>query len=83
MKKFVVLLTKEKGKMAMNYSENDDSDILQALYIVYKKLGQFFYHTCVNMFKDTSVLLYLNKFISIRTVVLAFVKLLCACAQPL
>ena len=31
--KFVALLTKEKGKTAMNKWENDDSDILQALDI--------------------------------------------------
>ena len=30
MKKFVTLLTKEKGKTAMNEWENDDSDILRA-----------------------------------------------------
>ena len=30
MKKFVALLTKEKGKTAMNEWENDDSDILWA-----------------------------------------------------
>ena len=30
MKKFVALLTKEKGKTAMNEWENDDSDILRA-----------------------------------------------------
>ena len=35
--KFVVLLTAEKLKVAMNEWENDDSDILQALYSVYKK----------------------------------------------
>ena len=34
MKKFVALLTKEKGKTPMNEWENDDSDILQALYSV-------------------------------------------------
>ena len=34
MKKFVALLTKEKGKTAMNEWENDDSDILQTLYSV-------------------------------------------------
>ena len=35
MKKFVPLLTKEKGRTAMNEWENDDSDILQAFYISY------------------------------------------------
>ena len=42
MKKFVAKLTKEKGKMAISEWENDDSDIFQALYSVYKNLGQFF-----------------------------------------
>ena len=36
----------------------DDSDILRALYSIYKKLGQFIFHTysltCLN--KDTTVL---------------------------
>ena len=32
MKKFVALLTKEKGKTAINEWENDDSDKLRALY---------------------------------------------------
>ena len=31
-----------EGKMARNEWENDDSDFFQALYSVYKKLGQFF-----------------------------------------
>ena len=31
-----------EGKIARNKWENDDSDFLQALYSVYKKLGQFF-----------------------------------------
>ena len=48
----------------MNEWGNDDSDILQPLYSVYKKIGQFFFHTylltCIN--KGTSVLL---KFINI------------------
>ena len=44
-----------KGKAAKNERENNDSDYLQALYSVYKKLGQFFSHTCLN--KDTSVIL--------------------------
>ena len=59
MKKFVALLTKEKGKTAKNEWENDDSDILRALCSAYKKTGQFFFHiyslTCLN--KDASVLL--------------------------
>ena len=45
MKKFVALVTEEKGKMAMSEWENDDSDILRASYSVYKRLGKFFLHT--------------------------------------
>ena len=37
MKKFIALLPKEKGKMVINELENDDSDILLALYSIYKK----------------------------------------------
>ena len=36
MKKFVVLLTKEKGKTAINVWTNDGSEIIWALYNVYK-----------------------------------------------
>ena len=31
MKKFILLLTKKKGKTAMNEWKNDDSDIFRAL----------------------------------------------------
>ena len=58
MKKFAALLTKGKNP-ATNEWENDNLEILRALYSVHKKLGQFFFHiyllTCLN--KDTSVLL--------------------------
>ena len=45
MKKFVALQTKEKGKTAMNEWENNDSDILRALYSVYKRIMTIFFHT--------------------------------------
>ena len=35
-----------EGKTAKNIWENNDSDFLRALCNVYKKLGQFFFHTC-------------------------------------
>ena len=38
MKKFVALLTKEKGKTAMNEYANDDPGILRAFYSVHKKV---------------------------------------------
>ena len=56
MKKFVALLTKEK-RLRMNGKMM--TDFLQAFYSVYKKLGQFFFHTYLLTYlkKDTSVLL--------------------------
>ena len=44
MKKFVAFLRKKekKEKTAINECENDDSDILLALYSVYKKQGNSF-----------------------------------------
>ena len=40
-----------EGKTVKNEWENDDSHFLPALYIVYKKLGQFFSHTLLpNLF---------------------------------
>ena len=42
-----------EGKMATNEWENDGSNFLPALCIVYKKLGQFFFHTLLaNLFKQ-------------------------------
>ena len=53
----------------MNEWEHNGSDIVWALYNAHKKSGQFFYHplttsttnlnkhTCLNVFKDTSILL--------------------------
>ena len=35
MKKFVALVTKEKGKTAINEWENNDSDKLRALYSIF------------------------------------------------
>ena len=48
-----------KGKVAKNEWENHDYDFPQALFSVYKKLGQLLFHTYLLNFliKDTSVLL--------------------------
>ena len=64
MKKFVALLTKKKGKTARNEWENDDSDILQALYSGHI----LFSYSLVNLFKQrytgsVKSYKYLNKFI--------------------
>ena len=59
-----------EGKMAKNEWENEDSDFLVALYSVYKKLGQFLFHTSLsNLFKQKYIssvtsYKYLNKLIS-------------------
>ena len=71
-----------EGKTAKNELEKD-SDFLPALYIVYKKLGQSFFHTLLaNLFKQryiSSVNIQFNK-CSIKTFVLGFLKILCICA---
>ena len=48
-----------KGETAKNYWKNYDSNFLQPLYCVYKKLEQFFFNTHLLIFlkKDISVLL--------------------------
>ena len=57
------------GKMTKNEWEND-SNFLPALYILYKRLGQFFLHTLLaNLFKQRYVssvtsYKYLNNLIS-------------------
>ena len=75
MKIFVTLLTKEKGKTAANEWQNDNSDIIWALYNVYKKIKTvIFPHLLVNLFKHLlkksyKSYKYLNKFIiMIKTV---------------
>ena len=56
MKKFVALLIKEKEKAATNEWENDNSDIFQALYSVYKKIRIIIFpYLLVNLFKQRYV----------------------------
>ena len=43
--KYVALLTKEKGKPAMNEWGNDDSDILWTFCSVYKQIRTTFFYT--------------------------------------
>ena len=45
MRKLAALLTKKKGKVALNEWENDGSDIFRALYDVYEKIKTIFLHT--------------------------------------
>ena len=53
MKKFVALVTKEKGKVAMNEWENDCSGMLQALYCEYKKIRTILFpYLLINLFKQ-------------------------------
>ena len=59
-----------EGKTAKNECENDDSNFLPALYNLYKKLRQFFFHTLfVNLLKQRYISCstsykYLGKLIS-------------------
>ena len=59
-----------EGKKPKNECENDDSNFFPAVYIVYKKLEQFFSHTLLaNMFKQRYISFfasykYLKKLIS-------------------
>ena len=70
MKKFVALLTKEKEKLAMNEWENDGSDIIWALYSVYKEIRTIFSsYLLAILFKERYIISvksykYFNKFIS-------------------
>ena len=70
MKKFVGLLTNEKGKTAMNEWENDGSNKLGALYSGYKKIRTILFpYLLVNVFKQRCTksvksYKYLKKFIS-------------------
>ena len=40
-----ICCTTNEGKTAKNEWENDDSDFLQALYSLYKKIRTIFFHT--------------------------------------
>ena len=59
-----------EGKTAKNEWENDNSDFLPTLYILYKKLGPLFFCTLLaNLFKQRCIssvtsYKYLNKLIS-------------------
>ena len=72
MQKFVALITKEKGKTATNEWEIVGSDILRALYRVYKKIRTIlFSYSLIKLFRQRYIssvksYKYLNKFI-IRT----------------
>ena len=76
-------------KQLKNGWENDDSDFIQALYSVYNVYILFsliYSLTCLK--KDTSVQLKLQAFeqvnkLTIKTMVLTFLKVLCICAQSL
>ena len=69
----------DEGKTTENERKNDNSDILQALYNVYKKSGQFFFHTYLitglkkRYISSVKSYIYLNKYL----------KILCIYAQSL
>ena len=53
-----------EGKMARNEWENDNSDFLQALYSVYKKIRTTFFHTLLAIHCSVASYKYFKKLIS-------------------
>ena len=65
--------------MARNERENDDSIFLRALYSVYKKMKTIFFHTLLTIHCFVVSRKYFKKLISIKILVLGFLKILCIC----
>ena len=66
-----------EGKMARNEWENDDSNFLQALYSVYKKVRIIFFHTLLAVHCSVANNKYFKKLInkwSIKNIGLRFFK---------
>ena len=59
-----ILCITNGGKTTRNEWENDDSDFLQALYSVYKILGQFFFHTLLAIHRSVASYRCFKKLIS-------------------
>ena len=65
-----------EGKTARNEWENNDSNFLRALYSVYKKIRTIFFHTLLTIHCSVASYKYFKKLISVKTVVLGFLKIL-------
>ena len=65
-----------EGKTARNEWENNDSNFLRALYSVYKKIRTIFFHTLLAIHRSVASYKYFEKLISVKTVVLGFLKIL-------
>ena len=70
-------------KTTRNEWENDDSDFLQALYSVYKKIRTIFSHTLLAIHRSVASYKYFEKLRSMKTLVLGFLKILCILIIPL
>ena len=53
-----------EGKTARNEWENDDSNFLQALYSVYKKIRTIFFHTLLAIHRFVPSYKYFKKLIN-------------------
>ena len=73
----------DEEKMARNEWENDDSDFLQALYSVYKKIKAIFSHTLLTIYRSVASYKYFEKLRSVKTLVLGFLKILYILIIPL
>ena len=78
----ICCITNEE-KMARNEWENDDSDFLQALYSVYKKIKAIFSHTLLTIYRSVASYKYFEKLRSVKTLVLGFLKILYILIIPL
>ena len=80
MKNFAAILSKKR--LAKNKWENYDSDFLQDLASIYKKIRTILFPCLlVNLFKQRYIssvksYKYLNKFLGIKTMVATFLKIL-------
>ena len=54
----------KKGKTARNEWENDDSNLLQALYSVYKKIRTIFFHALLAIHCPVASYKYFKKLIN-------------------
>ena len=77
----ICCITNEE-KMARNEWEND-SDFLQPLYSVYKKIKTIFSHTLLTIYRSVASYKYFEKLRSVKTLVLGFLKILYILIIPL
>ena len=66
-----------EAKTVRSEWENDNSNFLQALYSLYKKIRTIFFHTLLVIHRSVANYKHFKKLISMKTLVLGFLKILC------